>query len=153
MYQLDIAEVTRRTGLSASTLRYYEKRGLISADSRNGLRRQYDDSVLNKLGLIALGQRAGYSLDDIADLFRPAETTPNIDRGALRSQADALRAQARELEATAELLDHVANCSAPSHLECPRFLALLKNALATRDELPDAESGSRSTNEKSPSQG
>lgn len=130
MFKLDIAEVARRSGFPASTLRYYEKRGLIRSDSRQGLRRQYDDSVLTRLALIALGQRASYSLDQIASLFRPQGGKLELGRGELREQATNLRSQAQDLRVTADLLDHIAACTAPSHLECPRFQELLKDVLA-----------------------
>lgn len=42
MSSLDIADVTQRAGLPASTLRYYEEKGLIVSNGRRGLRRQYD---------------------------------------------------------------------------------------------------------------
>ncbi|KIC38512.1 MerR family transcriptional regulator [Ruegeria sp. ANG-R] len=131
MFRLDIAEVARRSGLSPSTLRYYEKRGLIVSDGRHGLRRQYDDSVLTRLALVALGQRAGYSLEEIATLFRPQGGQLDVSREELRSQATNLRDQAQELLATADLLEHVAACTAPSHLECPRFQELLEDVLGT----------------------
>jgi MerR family redox-sensitive transcriptional activator SoxR len=132
MFLLDIAEVAQRSGCPPSTLRYYEKRGLIASDGRQGLRRQYDDGVLTRLALIALGQRAGYSLDEIADLLRPQGGKLDLSRKKLRSQATNLRKQAQELEATADLLDHIAACTAPSHLECPRFQSLLKDTRISR---------------------
>lgn len=125
MYRIDIAEVASRSGFPPSTLRYYEKRGLIASDGRQGLRRQYDDSVLTRLALIALGQRAGFTLEQIAALLRPKCGKLDLSRIQLRQQADDLRTQAQELQATADLLDHIASCTAPSHLECPRFKELL----------------------------
>lgn len=110
-----------------STLRYYEKRGLIASDGRRGLRRQYDDGVLTRLALIALGQRVGFTLTEIAALLRPQGGELDLSRNELRKQATNLRNQAQELLAAADLLDHVASCTAPSHLECPRFHALLKD--------------------------
>ncbi|MEP0521829.1 MAG: helix-turn-helix domain-containing protein [Hyphomicrobiales bacterium] len=129
MYRLDIAEVAQRSGLNPSTLRYYEKRGLIASDGRRGLRREYDDSVLTRLALIALGRRAGFSLEEIGVLFRPQGGKLELSRQELQSQAGNLRSQAQELITTADLLDHIAACSAPSHLECPRFQAILRDAL------------------------
>lgn len=133
MYRLDIAEVAKKSSLNPSTLRYYEKRGLITSDGRRGLRREYDDSVLTRLALIALGRRAGYSLDQIGDLFRPQGGKYDLNRHELRNQARNLRNQAQELQATADLLDHVAACTAPSHLECPRFQTLLKGVLKAKE--------------------
>ena len=129
MKRLDIAEVVHRSGFSTSTLRYYETRGLIESDGRHGLRRQYDDSVLSRLALIALGQRCGFSLNDIANLFLPKEVTLGLDRDVLRDKAAALQTQVQELQATAALLEHIAACTAPSHLECPKFQSLLQDTV------------------------
>ncbi|MEM8973659.1 MAG: helix-turn-helix domain-containing protein [Pseudomonadota bacterium] len=133
MYRLDIAEVAQRSGLNPSTLRYYEKRGLIASDGRRGLRREYDDNVLTRLALIALGRRAGFSLNEISVLFRPQGGRLELSRQELQNQATNLRSQAEELRTTADLLDHIAACTAPSHLECPRFQTILKDTLIPED--------------------
>ena len=52
---MDINEVSKASGLPASTLRYYEEKGLIRSIGRNGLRRVFAESVLQRLSLIALG--------------------------------------------------------------------------------------------------
>jgi DNA-binding transcriptional MerR regulator len=49
---MDISEVAKRSGTSAATLRFYETRGLISSIGRQGLRRLFDASVLDRLALI-----------------------------------------------------------------------------------------------------
>ena len=51
---MDIAEVAKRAGVPASTLRFYEERGLISSVGRQGLRRLFSANVLERLALIAL---------------------------------------------------------------------------------------------------
>ena len=53
MRQLDIGEVARQSGVPASTLRYYEEKGLIASSGRHGLRRLFDAGVLERLALIA----------------------------------------------------------------------------------------------------
>ena len=62
MRDLDIGEVAQRAGIPASTLRFYEEKGLVASVGRRGLRRQYDRDVLERLALIALGRSAGFSL-------------------------------------------------------------------------------------------
>ena len=49
MRELDIGEVVKRSGVPASTLRYYEQLGLLQSLGRRGLRRQYDEQVLERL--------------------------------------------------------------------------------------------------------
>ncbi|KWN12539.1 helix-turn-helix domain-containing protein [Burkholderia ubonensis] len=127
MGRLDIADVARHAGLPASTLRYYEEKGLIASNGRRGLRRQYDQAVLQRLALIALGREAGFSLDEIGAMFG-AGGEPEIDRVKLDAKADELDRTIRRLSAVRDGLRHAAACPAPSHLQCPSFQKLLRIA-------------------------
>lgn len=124
---LDIGEVAKRSGVPPSALRYYEEIGLIRSEGRRGLRRQYDPDILLRLSLIGLGKSAGFSLEEIAAMFG-ADGQPNIPREQLRERADELQRQMIGLRTLRDALRHVADCRAPTHLECPSFRALLKTA-------------------------
>ncbi|HEY5793627.1 MAG TPA: helix-turn-helix domain-containing protein [Bosea sp. (in: a-proteobacteria)] len=124
---LDIGEVARRSGVPPSTLRYYEEIGLIRSEGRRGLRRQFDADVLLKLSLIGLGKTAGFSLEEIAGMFGQ-NGQPDIPRERLRVRADELQRQILGLRMLRDALRHVADCPAPTHLECPTFRSLLKTA-------------------------
>lgn len=126
---MDIAEVARRSGVPASTLRYYEEKGLIRSIGRSGLRRVFDAGVLERLALIALGQAAGFSLDEIARMFA-AGGKPRIDRQMLSAKAEELDGTIRKLTAMRDGLRHAAACRAPTHMECPKFRRLLRAAAA-----------------------
>jgi len=122
---MDIAEVAKRSGMPASKLRYYEEKGLIASVGRQGLRRTFAPGVLEQLALIALGQTAGFSLDEIAQMFS-ADGRPNIDRKMLAAKADQVDALIKRLQAMSNGLRHAVNCPAPSHMECPSFRRLLQ---------------------------
>ena len=124
---MDIAEVAKRTGVAASTLRFYEDKGLIASVGRQGLRRRFDPGVLDQLALIALGQSAGFSLDEIRAMFLPSGE-PSIDRQMLSAKADELDAMVKRLKAMSNGLRHAAACPAESHAQCPSFQRLLKAA-------------------------
>ena len=127
MRDLDIGEVAKRAGIPASTLRFYEEKGLVASVGRRGLRRQYDRDVLERLALIALGRSAGFSLEEIARMFSPHGKL-QVDRPMLTRKADELDFTIRKLTAMREGLRHAAACRAPSHMECPTFRRLLKVA-------------------------
>ncbi|MFL9868169.1 helix-turn-helix domain-containing protein [Paraburkholderia fungorum] len=127
MITLDIAEVAQQSGIPASTLRFYEEKGLIASTGRRGLRRLFDASVLDRLALIALGRAAGFSLDEIALMFTP-DGQPRIDRQMLMLKADELDRTIRKLSAMRDGLRHAAVCPAPSHMECPTFRRILRAA-------------------------
>lgn len=131
MRELDIAEVSRESGVPASALRYYEEIGLIASIGRRGLRRQFDAGVLDRLALIALGRAAGFSLEEIATMFAP-DGRARIDRRRLAAKADEIDRRIRRLVATRDGLRHAAVCPAPSHVECPTFRRYLRAASGAR---------------------
>jgi DNA-binding transcriptional MerR regulator len=116
---MDIAEVARRSGVPASTLRFYEEKRLIVSIGRRGLRRLFDAGVLERLALIALARAAGFSLDEIARMFAP-DGRPRIDRRMLAAKAEELDETIRRLSTMRDSLRHAAACPARSHMECPR---------------------------------
>ncbi|PWQ94806.1 MerR family transcriptional regulator [Leucothrix arctica] len=124
---LTIGQVAKRANLNASTLRYYEEKGLIKSSGRRGLTRLFQESVLDQLAVIALGRHAGFSLDEVGEMFG-ADGKPQLDRIALMDKADELDRSIKKLTTMRDGLRHAANCSAPDHLECPTFLRLMNIA-------------------------
>jgi DNA-binding transcriptional MerR regulator len=124
---VDITEVTRLSGVPASTLRFYEEKGLIASIGRRGLHRLFDPGVLERLGLIALARGVGFTLDEIALMFGP-DGRPRIDRQMLADKANELDRTIRRLSAMRKSLRHAAACPALSHMECPTFRRLLQAA-------------------------
>ena len=65
---IHIREMSGRTSVPASSLRYYEKLGLITSErGRSGSHRRYSESTFHRITYITLAQRAGFSLEEIAD--------------------------------------------------------------------------------------
>lgn len=141
----DISEVARRTGVPASTLRFYEEKGLINSVGRHGLRRQFDSTVYERLALIALARAAGFSLEEIGNVFAP-DGRAHIDRALLSAKADELDRTIVRLRAMRNGLRHAAVCRAPSHFECPTFRKLLAAAAAGAIRAP--ESSARTSRRK-----
>lgn len=127
MKNVDISQVAERTGVPASTLRFYEEKGLITSIGRRGLRRLFEPTVLERLALISLGRVAGFSLDEIAMMFTP-DGQPRIDRQMLSAKADELDGTIRRLSAMRDGLRHAAVCPKPRHMECPTFRRILRAA-------------------------
>lgn len=123
---MDIGDVAKVSGLPASTLRYYEEKGLIKSYGRNGLRRLFSNNVVERLALISLGRNAGFSLEEIHAMFTPVGAV--INRELLLAKADKLDRKITELTSMRDGLRHAAVCQAPNHFECPKFLRLLSIA-------------------------
>ncbi|MEM1488866.1 MerR family transcriptional regulator [Stenotrophomonas geniculata] len=127
MRELDIGEVVKRSGVPASTLRYYEQLGLLQALGRRGLRRQYDEQVLERLALIGLGQAAGMSLQQIGASLPPQRGCISLDREALLAQADVLQRHITQLQRVHRHLQRAAACpEAQDARQCGSFRKLLR---------------------------
>jgi DNA-binding transcriptional MerR regulator len=127
-HMLDIGEVSSRSGLSPATLRFYESKALIKSTGRNGLRRLFPLRVIEQLEFIALARSADFTLDEIKAM-QPSNEDYVVDRQKLLQKAKELDKKIKRLQAVSKSLKHVAECTAPSHRECPKFQRLLKTAL------------------------
>ncbi|MFK3772826.1 helix-turn-helix domain-containing protein [Pseudomonas sp. NPDC089406] len=121
---MDIADVARRTGVPASTLRYYANKGLLRTLSGRGARRQFPADTPERLALIALGQAAGFSLDEVAAML----VEQQVDREMLLAKADELDQRVKRLQAMSKGLRHAAVCPQQNHLDCPTFRRLMQVA-------------------------
>lgn len=110
-----IGEIARRSGLSKDGLRHYEALGLIhSTPRRAGSRtyRDYDETTLERLALVALGKRLGFSLREMAEVLDRilSDTISREERAArLAAQLQRIDARIADLKAArAELVEIVA---------------------------------------------
>ncbi len=67
--QMPIGQVARRAGVRVSLIRYYEEIGLLPEPLRISGQRRYDETVLRRLAVIDVAQRAGLTLDEIRELL------------------------------------------------------------------------------------
>jgi MerR family redox-sensitive transcriptional activator SoxR len=76
---LTIGEVSRRSGVASSALRFYEERGLITSERAGSGHRRYPRAVLRRIAFIVFAQRIGLTLHEIgAELGKlPPERAPN----------------------------------------------------------------------------
>jgi DNA-binding transcriptional MerR regulator len=122
---LDIAEVSRRSGLAPSALRYYERVGLIESSGRNGLRRSYLPDIVARLTLIGCARAVGFTL---AQIGRFLVATPDDTqlRSRLAERADALDEEIERLTRMRDSLRHAAVCNHSPLVACPHFKARIE---------------------------
>lgn len=117
---LDIAEVSQRSGLAPSALRFYEKKGLIGAAGRNGLRRTYEPDVLERLALITCARSAGFSIAEISRVVAAGPSDVDL-RLRMATKARALDEQIGQLTRLRDSLRHAAVCDHEPIVDCPDF--------------------------------
>ncbi len=115
---LSIGEVERRSGVPATTLRYYESVGLLVPPARVGGQRRYEPSVLARLDVIGLCKAAELSLDEIVVLF--ADDAPGRPASRALGEAKLLQIDERiaTLERAREILTWGLRCTCPSIEAC-----------------------------------
>lgn len=112
---LSIGEVARRAGVNVSTVRYYERKGLLPAAERSGGQRRFGEDTVRRLEIVAAAKRAGFSLDEIRTLLS------STDRGTpLAPQLQTLAARKLpELEALIERAQGMRQwLTAATHCDC-----------------------------------
>lgn len=102
--QLTIGELSERSGVSASALRFYERQGLIAARRTDGNQRRYDRVTLRRIALVQAGKAAGVPLERI----RAALDSLPAGRSPTKRDWERLsRTWARELDERIELLQAI----------------------------------------------
>lgn len=109
---LKISELSAKTGLSAHTLRFYEKNGLISASTRSEAGyRYYNDSDVRRVEFVKTARNTGFSLEDISQLLsirvdkqsHSCQEVTDITRHKL-DEVNAKLAELQSMQQTLELL-------------------------------------------------
>lgn len=119
---LTIGEVSRRSGLAVSALRYYESQGLIDSTRTSGNQRRYQRSVLRKIAFVRAARSIGLPLDEIAETMRtlPGGRAPTRADWAQLSQSwrGRLDEQIRALETLRDGLESCIGCGCLSLRTC-----------------------------------
>lgn len=120
--RLTVREVAERSGFAPSALRFYERRGLLTAERTGGNQRRYDRAVLRRLAFIAAARHVGLTLDEIhgALALLPDRRTPtkaDWDRIS-RAWRDRLDAEIAALEQLRDGLTGCIGCGCLSLQRC-----------------------------------
>ena len=123
MPEMRIGEVAARSDLATSAIRYYESEGLIPRPARRSGHRVYDESVLDRLALIELAKRAGFSVAEIKKLLAGfSSRKPPTERWSALTRAKLAQLDERiaEAERMKKVLQAVIRCRCPTLADCSR---------------------------------
>jgi MerR family transcriptional regulator, redox-sensitive transcriptional activator SoxR len=110
---MSIGELSRRSGVSAPAIRFYEETRLLPRPARVSGRRVYDDDAVDRLRVITFAKEAGFTLREIKQLFNgfAGDTPAGIRWQKLATQKLAeMEALAARVEAMKELLREALRC-------------------------------------------
>jgi DNA-binding transcriptional MerR regulator len=116
--KLSIGEVARRSGVAATTLRYYEDSGLLRPPTRVAGRRRYDQSVMTRLEVIGSCKTAGFTLDEIRVLLTDAEPGRPVSRSLAKAKLTDIDAQMATLQRAREIIEWAMACPCASVDAC-----------------------------------
>ena len=126
---MTIAEVSRAYGISADTLRYYERIGLIPPVPRTkGGVRNYGEESCGWIQLMKCMRAAGVQIEaliEYVDLFRQGDATIGARKALLMEQRDQLVARMEEMQASPDLLNQKIDRYEQSMVSAGRKLRLL----------------------------
>jgi MerR family redox-sensitive transcriptional activator SoxR len=80
MRRMSIGEVASQAGVRPSTIRYYEKLGVLPKAARVSGRRQYDDAVVERLAIVRFAKQVGFTMDEVRDLVDGIDRRPPPER-------------------------------------------------------------------------
>jgi MerR family transcriptional regulator, redox-sensitive transcriptional activator SoxR len=122
MTELTIGELSERSGIATSAIRYYEARGLVRSRRTPGNQRRYARAELRRLAFIRTAQRVGLSLEEVEEALAalPSNRTPTkADWSRLsRGWRPRLDDQIRQLERLRDALDSCIGCGCLSLRRC-----------------------------------
>lgn len=130
MLGLKIGEVARQAGVAASTLRYYEKAGLLPAPARMSKRRHYDRQILGRIRIILIARDAGFTVSETRTFFDgfPFGTTPAARwRAMARKKLGELELLATRVNEMKALLEASFHCECRQLEDCERLIARQKS--------------------------
>jgi MerR family redox-sensitive transcriptional activator SoxR len=122
--ELTIGEVARRAGVATSSIRYYERRGLLPEPERVHGQRRYDTAVLGKLGFIGVAQSAGFKLREIKELIDGVDSADGMGqqmRSLSSQKLDEVEALLERTKAMKGWLEVAKECGCASPAECALF--------------------------------
>jgi MerR family redox-sensitive transcriptional activator SoxR len=124
--ELTIGEVARRAGVATSSIRYYERIGLLPQPDRLAGQRRYDAAVLGRLGFIGVAQSAGFKLREIKALVDGVDSANGMGeqmRSLSSQKLDEVEALLERTKAMKGWLEVAQECGCATPAECALFPA------------------------------
>jgi len=123
---LSIGELSERTGVPATTLRYYDDLGLVRAAGRAAGRRRYAASAVRDVGLILFFREIGFSLAEIGRFLAGERQS---QREMMDRKLAELADQQHRIEVARTALEHGRQCPAGEPMKCSRFWSIIEGRM------------------------
>lgn len=121
-----IGELASKTGIPASTIRYWERIGVLPVPARVSGQRRYTSDSIHRLAVLRLAQACGFRLDEMRHLmhsFGSDTAPPRRWQKLARKKQEELDTQIAQLKAMRRVVDRVLNCQCAELADCGRMAA------------------------------
>jgi MerR family redox-sensitive transcriptional activator SoxR len=120
---LTIGQLATASGVPTSTIRFWERRGLLAPDARSGGQRRYSEEALSQVGVLRLCQDAGFTLAEIRQMMAQRPTDPFGWRSLVEAKMVSITESLGRLNKAHDLLSHALECTHDDIGQCPKFRA------------------------------
>lgn len=120
---MTIGELSSKSGVPASTIRYWERIEVLPLSSRQSGQRRYGEDAIHRLAVLKLAQACGFRLEEMRHLISgfPSGTTASRRwRELAEKKRQELNNRMTQLKAMQQLVDHVLGCQCVDLSECGR---------------------------------
>jgi DNA-binding transcriptional MerR regulator len=123
---LSIGELSERTGVPATTLRYYDELGLVRPTARAAGRRRYAATAVRNVGVILFFREIGFSLTEIGRFISGER---QCQREMIDHKLAELAERQHSIEVARTALEHGRQCPANEPMKCSRFWSIIEGRL------------------------
>jgi DNA-binding transcriptional MerR regulator len=120
---LSIGELSERTGVPTTTLRYYDELGLVRPTARAAGRRRYAEAAVRDVGVIVFFREIGFSLDEIGRFTAGGRQR---QREMIDHKLAELTERQHRIEVARTALEHGRQCPAGEPMKCSRFWSIIE---------------------------
>jgi DNA-binding transcriptional MerR regulator len=118
---MTIGQLAGETGVPTSTIRFWERKGLLAPDRRQSGQRRYTPDAVRSVAMLRLLQEVGLTLADIRRFREERAITPRSWHRLVAEKLTDVERQIAALEHARDLLSHASTCHHDDLLACPAF--------------------------------
>lgn len=123
---LSIGELSERTGVPTSALRYYDELGLVRPAARTAGRRRYAASAVQDVSMVLFFREIGFTLAEIGRLLAGERAG---QRELIERKLAELAERQHRIEVARTALEHGQRCPSGDPLTCPRFRSIISDRM------------------------
>lgn len=133
---LTIGQLAAMTGVPTSTIRFWERKGLLPPARRERGQRRYSADDRSAIGMLMVCQDAGFTLAEIRQMLRERADKPTGWREFVQAKMAHIEDRISRLDHARKLLTHAIDCPLDDITRCPLFRAAIDRRVSGEPGVP-----------------